>query len=334
MSRGEIRLYANRSGEQFAEKVSTELTKLYDKEILASPLKTMDFADGEVKTILMKRNGDDPNDTVTEKDAYLVQSCFDPTSRRSVYDNFFEFLQTVDALKRNGANKITAVLPYHPFCRQDRYKEREPLTARFAVNLMERAGVNNVLTCEMHSDQIGGFYDKARITNLKSKYLLFDHLEKSYPNLLENLAVISPDVGSAKRGQSYAKRFQSRIAQAFKVRPEDQPNAIEELSVKGEIESRNILIPDDMVDTAGTIKELFDYLKEKDTLESLVCCTHSLLNGLAIERLRETGAKLITTDTVPRTEAFKKENPWYEEVSIAPLFAKIIYRLNHNQSLS
>ena len=169
MSRGQIKLYANRSGEQFAQRISKELSFLYGYQVPVSPLGTEDFADGEVKTRIKKSNGEDPNDTVTGRDVYLVQSCFDPTSERSISDNFFEFLITIDALKRSGANKITAVLPFHPFCRQDRHKEREPLTARLAINLMERAGVNNVITCDMHSEQLGGFFDSARITNLKAK---------------------------------------------------------------------------------------------------------------------------------------------------------------------
>lgn len=335
MLRGEIRLYGNRSGEQFAQKLSGELTKLYERDIPVSRLLTEDFADGEVKTILVKRNGVDPDDTVTGKDVYLVQSCFDPTTDRSIKDNFLEFLITVDALKRNGANKITAVLPYHPFCRQDRYKEREPLTARLAINLMERAGINNTITCDMHSDQIGGFYDEARITNLKAKRLFFAYLKEYYSEFLENLTVIPPDAGASGRGQDYAIEFRSRIAQAFKVRSRKQVNKIDQLTVKGDFEGHNILIPDDIVDTGGTLQELFNYLRPKGTLDSLVCCTHALLNSPALDRMVGAEATLLTTDSIPRTEEFKEHNDnWYREVSLAPSFAKIIHRLNHNQSLS
>jgi ribose-phosphate pyrophosphokinase len=334
MSRGQIKLYANRSGEQFAQRISKELSFLYGYQVPVSPLGTEDFADGEVKTRIKKSNGEDPNDTVTGRDVYLVQSCFDPTSERSISDNFFEFLITIDALKRSGANKITAVLPFHPFCRQDRHKEREPLTARLAINLMERAGVNNVITCDMHSEQLGGFFDSARITNLKAKRLFFRYLREYHSDHLENLAVIPPDVGASKRGEDYAKEFKARVAQAFKVRPEDGVNKIEKISVKGDIEGRNILVPDDMVDTAGTIEELFNYLRDKGVMKSIVCCTHALLNGPAIERIRKSNVILLTTDSIPRTEEFKIHNPWYKEVSLAPSFAQIIYKLNHNQSLS
>ena len=334
MSRGQIKLYANRSGEQFANNLSEELSRLYHKKIPLSQIKTDYFADGEAKTKIVKSNGDNPDDTVTGRDVYLVQSCFDPTKERSVNDNFLEFLITVDALKRNGAHKITAVLPYHPFCRQDRYKEREPLTSRLVINLMETSGVDNVITCDMHSDQLGGFYDKARITNLKAKRIFFRELRENHSEFLENLTVISPDVGASKRGEDYAKEFHSRIAQAFKVRTEGSVNKIDRLTIKGDIEGNNILIPDDMVDTAGTLEKLFRYLEDKQTLDSIVCCTHALLNGQAIERIRKTGAALLTTDSIPRTEEFERQNPWYKQVSLAPSFAHIIYRLNHDQSLS
>ena len=199
---------------------------------------------------------------------------------------------------------------------------------------MERAGVNNVITCDMHSEQLGGFYDEARITNLKAKRLFFKYLKDNHSEFLENLSVVPPDVGAAKRGQDYAREFKARVAQAFKVRPEDSVNEIEEITVKGEIEGHNILIPDDMVDTAGTVRELNEYLKSKKILNSIVCCTHALLNNLAVEIMGKTGAILLTTDSIPRDEEFKQQNPWYKEVSLAPSFAQIIYKLNHNQSLS
>ena len=152
MSRGMLKLFANRSGEHFAQKISRELN------VPISKMETIDFADGESKVII--------RDTVRGCDAYLVQNCFDPNSERSIVENFFEMLQTGDALRRAGASKVTAIMPHHPFLRQDKSSGREPLTARLVTDLISTAGFHNVISCELHAEQITGFYKRTKIDNI------------------------------------------------------------------------------------------------------------------------------------------------------------------------
>ena len=320
MSRGHLKLFSNRSGNYFAEKLSKEL----DTPI--SKLETIIFADGERKVEI--------KDSVRGCDTYIVQSCFDPTSKRSIYDNFFELLITGDALKRSGASDLTAVLPYHPFTRQDKRSSREPLTARLAASLIETSGFGNVITAELHAEQIVGFYKDATIENLPGAGTIISSFKEAYPNLNGNLVVISPDAGGAKRAEYFARKLDVKAAQAFKKRFREEANEVEDIRIVGNVKDHNILVVDDMVDTGGSIAILVDKLREIGVDEIKVCCTHALLNGKALPRIKERGIEVIATDTIPRTDEFKKENSWYKEISIAPLFAKVIKNLNENKSVS
>ncbi|MCD4759562.1 ribose-phosphate pyrophosphokinase [archaeon] len=320
MSRGCLKLFANRSGEHFAEKLSKEL------KIPISQMKTLDFADGESKLIL--------KESVRGCDAYVVQNCFDPSSERSIYKNFFELLQAGDALGRSGANKVTAVLPYHPFARQDKSTGREPLTARLAADLMHVAGFENVICSDLHAKQIVGFYKRTKIDNLPASNIILAHFKESNPTLNGNLVVMAPDAGGATRAEFYARKLQCRAAQAFKLRSNEEANFVEKLKVAGLVKGYNVLIVDDMIDTAGSVVKLVETLKEKEVNKIFVCCTHALLNRNAIENLSNLGVEVIATDSIPRTEEFKQKATWYKEVSLAPLFSKAIYNLNQDKSVS
>ncbi len=320
MSRGRLKLFANRSGEQFAQKLSRELN------IPLSAMTTTDFADGESKVTI--------KDTVRGCDVYLVQNCFDPTSERSVVENFFEMLQTGDALRRAGASKVTAILPFHPFLRQDKSSGREPLTARLATDLIRTSGFHNVISCELHAEQIVGFYKVTKIDNLPSSRFLISYYKQQHPELNGNLVVMAPDAGGAKRAEFYAKKLGARAAQAFKTRSVTEANVVEELKVAGLVRGYDVLIVDDMIDTGGSIAKLVHKLREKGVNNISVCCTHPLLNKEAGEKLKELGVIVIGTDTIPRTAEFKQQNPWYKEVSLAPLFAKAIYNMNYDKSFS
>ena len=319
MSRGKLKLFANRSGGQFADKISKRL------RIKVSPLKTIDFADGETKVII--------EDSVRGCDVYLVQCCFDPNSNRNVYQNFFELLQTGDALKRAGASKITAILPYHPFSRQDKSNGREPLTARLAVDLIETSGFDNVITSDLHAPQMVGFYKKTKIDNLPASEYLIKEFKKVYTSK-NNLVVMAPDAGGAKRAELYAINLNARAAQAFKIRSNSEANKIEQLKVAGLVEGYNVLIIDDMIDTAGSLKSLVEKLKTKNVKTIYACCTHALLNKNAISLINELGINLVASDTIPRNGEFKLNNKWYKEVSLAELFAKAINHLNNDKSVS
>ena len=320
MSRGRLKLFTNRSGEQFAQKISREI------KVKISEMQTLDFADGESKVIL--------KDSVRGADVYVVQNCFDPSSNRSIYKNFFELLQAGDALRRSGANKVTAILPYHPFARQDKSTGREPLTARLAADLMSVAGFENVICSDLHAKQIVGFYKKTKIDNLPASNILSNHFKESNQEINGDLVVMAPDAGGAARAEFYARKLQCRAAQAFKLRSNYEANTVEKLKVAGLVKGHNVLIVDDMIDTAGSIVKLAEKLKEKEVNKLFICCTHALLNKNALDHLSSIGADVIATDTIPRTQEFKQMYPWYKEVSLAPLFAKAISHLNQDQSVS
>jgi ribose-phosphate pyrophosphokinase len=320
MSRGMLKLFANRSGEHFAQKLSRELN------VPISDMATLDFADTESKVMI--------KDSVRGCDVYLVQNCFDPDSGRSVAENFFEMLQTGDALRRAGASKLTAVMPYHPYLRQDKSSGREPLTARLATDLIRTSGFHNVISTELHAEQIVGFYKATKIDNLPSSRFLISFYKQLHPDRNGNLVVMAPDAGGAKRAEFYARKLNARAAQAFKIRDNSAANVIEELKVAGLVRGYDVLIVDDMIDTGGSVAKLVEKLREKGVNNISVCCTHPLLNKDAGEKLKDLGVTVIGTDTITRTKEFKQENPWYKEVSLAPLFAKAIYNMNYDKSFS
>jgi ribose-phosphate pyrophosphokinase len=250
-----------------------------------------------------------------------------------VRENFFELLQAGDAFKMAGASKVTAIMPYHPFSRQDKSTGRECLTASMAARIIESSGFDNVICSDLHSAQMIGFYRGTKIDNLPSSEYLISKFKK-HDHKSERLVVMAPDAGGAKRAELYAKELGARPAQAFKIRSSDKANTIEELKVAGLVEGCNLLIVDDMIDTAGSLKKVVEKLRGKNVNEVYVCCAHALLNGSAIQIIKELGVDILTTDSIPRTKEFKAENPWYKEVSLAPLFAKAIHNINNDESVS
>jgi ribose-phosphate pyrophosphokinase len=324
MGRGKLLIFTNRSGKYFAEQVIKHINKNSECNIELGNIKTIDFADGEIKPMI--------KNTVRGADVYLVQFCFDPQSKRSIHDNFFEMCSTADAFVRAGARHITLVLPYHPFLRQDHQRRREPITARLATDFITVSGTDAVITTEMHQEQIEGFYKKTKTDNLKTAKLLCKYIKKHYN--LKNTIILAPDAGAAKKAEEFAKILNIDIAQGFKVRCNDKANVVEKLEIVGEVKGKNVIIPDDMIDTAGTCLRIYKKLKELGAKKISFCCTHALLNGPAIERLKQTNSEVITTDSIWHGEQFYKENKQIKIVSLAELYAKTIYNINKDESVS
>jgi ribose-phosphate pyrophosphokinase len=325
--RGKVKLFANRSGEDLAEKISENLN------LRLSKLDTRDFADSSSMPIL--------KDTVRGCDTYLVQCCFDPTSNRSLQDNFWEFLKAGDALRRAGAYKVNGILSYYPFAREDKTHGREPLSASLVAKYIEVTGFDNIITSDLHAKQIEGFFNETIIDNLPADKYLIDYIKNHHPKFLEGAKVISPDTGGAKRAEKYSSELGIKAAQAFKMRDLDSANKVDELKIAGLVDGKKILVVDDMIDTAGSLDELANKLEEIGSEDIKACCTYALLNTpsdpnkkSAIEIINSHGIKVITTDLIPRTEEWKEENPWYHEVSVAPFLAQAIRNLNQNQSIS
>jgi ribose-phosphate pyrophosphokinase len=275
------------------------------------------FSDGEV-TVELHQN-------VRARDVFVVQSTCAPTN-----ENLMELLIMVDALKRASARRITAVIPYFGYARQDRRPRsmRVPISAKVVANLLETVGVERVLTMDLHADQIQGFFDIPVDNIYASPVLLSDLKSKAYPDLV----VVSPDVGGVVRARALAKQLGSDLAIIDKRRP--RANVSEVMHVIGEIEGRNCVIMYDMIDTAGTLVKAAEVLKERGAKRVFAYCTHPILSGPAVDRIA--GSQLdevVITNTIPLSDtarACKK----IRQLSVAFLFAETIRRISDGESVT
>jgi ribose-phosphate pyrophosphokinase len=243
-----------------------------------------------------------------------------------------ELVLMADALKRSSAARITAAMPYFGYARQDRRprSSRVPISAKVVANLLEAAGVNRVLTMDLHADQIQGFFDIPVDNIYATSVLLGDLLQKKYSNLM----VISPDVGGVVRARAFAKHLECDLAIIDKRRP--KANVSEVMNVIGEVEGRTCVIMDDMVDTAGTLVKAAQVLKSRGATKVVAYCTHAVLSGSAVARVSSVDSgldELVVTDTIPLSEAAKACKS-IRQISCAELIAETISRISREDSVS
>ncbi len=275
------------------------------------------FSDGEVMVELLEN--------VRGKDVFVLQSTCMPTN-----DNLMEILLMVDALKRSSAGRITAAIPYFGYGRQDRRPRsaRVAISAKVVANMMAAVGVDRLLTMDLHSDQIQGFFDIAVDNVYAAPILLGDVWKHGY----QNLVVVSPDVGGVVRARALAKRLESDLAIIDKRRP--RPNVATVMNIIGEVKGRTCVIMDDMVDTANTLVEAAIALKEKGAEQVLAYCTHPILSGSAVQRIENSVIdELVVTDTIPlrdEARACKK----IRQLSVAELLAETMLRISNEESVS
>jgi ribose-phosphate pyrophosphokinase len=275
------------------------------------------FSDGEV-TVEIRQN-------VRARDVFVMQPTCAPTN-----ENLMELLIMVDALKRASARRITAVIPYFGYARQDRRPRstRVPISAKVVANLLETVGVERLLTMDLHADQIQGFFDIPVDNIYASPVLLSDLKSKAYPNLV----VISPDVGGVVRARALAKQLGCDLAIIDKRRP--TANVSEVMHVIGEIEGRNCVIMDDMIDTAGTLVKAAEVLKERGARSVYAYCTHPVFSGSAVERIGASQIdEVVITNTIPLSDA-AKACPKIRQLSVAFLFAETIRRISDGESVT
>ena len=275
------------------------------------------FSDGEVMVELMEN--------VRGKDVFVLQSTCAPTN-----DNLMEVMVMVDALKRASAGRITAAMPYFGYARQDRRPRsaRVAITAKVVADMLTGAGVDRLLTMDLHSDQIQGFFDIPVDNIYASPILLSDVWKNNYPNLI----VVSPDVGGVVRARALAKEMDADLAIIDKRRP--KPNIAKVMNIIGDVVGRTCLIMDDMVDTANTLCEAANALKEKGATRVLAYCTHPVLSGTAVERIENSALdELVVTDTIPLSEA-ARDCKRIRQLSTAELLAETIRRINNEESVS
>ena len=273
------------------------------------------FNDGEVRIRIAE--------DVRGRDVFIVQPTCNP-----VNDNLMELLIMIDAIKRSSARRITAVMPYYGYSRQDRKdRPRVPITAKLVANLITVAGANRVLTMDLHAGQIQGFFD-IPLDNLFAVNTFMRYFEKMH---LPNLVVVSPDVGGMKMARAYAKKFKAGLAVVDKRRINDKEAEV--MNIMGEVKGKNVCLIDDLVATAGTLVEAVAALKNAGARKVFAAATHPILSGPAIERIKDSELEeLIVTDTIPIPR--EKLIPRIKVLSVGPLLGQAIERIHYEKSIS
>ena len=274
------------------------------------------FNNGEVQVMI--------NESVRGKDIFIVQ----PTCGPIVNDNVMELLIMADAFKRASANHITAVIPYYGYARQDRKaRGREPITAKLMADLLETAGITRVVTIDLHAAQIQGFFN-IPFDHMPGGPLLAEYIKEKN---LENMVVVSPDLGGVSRARGFAEILNAPMAIIDKRRPE--PGVAEVMNLIGDVQGKNCILVDDMVDTAGSLTEGARALKKFGANEIYACCTHPILTDPALSRIAQSDiTELVVTNTIPLAPS--KKHPKIKVLSIAPILAETILRIYNDWSVS
>jgi len=276
------------------------------------------FSDGEIQVEIMEN--------VRGRDVFILQSTCKPTN-----DNLIELIVMIDALRRASTYRITAVIPYFGYSRQDRRPRsaRVPLTAKVVADMITTAGADRVLTVDLHADQVQGFFDVPMDNIYASPILLGDIWRQEYPDLM----VVSPDVGGVVRARALAKRLDDAdLAIIDKRRP--RPNEAKVMNIIGDVEGRQCVLVDDLVDTAGTLCQAAKALKEHGADKVVAYCTHAVLSGKAVENIKNSVLdELVVTDTIPLDEA-AQACPRIRQLSIAELLAETMRRISNEESVS
>jgi ribose-phosphate pyrophosphokinase len=334
MDRGKLTLLSCEAGRPFALRVADSLRRILEEEgegdrfELARSAEVW-FAVGEVKAII--------DENVRGHDVYVVQTVVAPEGPRTVNDNLMACCTMVDAARESDADSITAVLPAFPYARQDRRKAREGITARLVVEMLEAAGAHRVICIDIHAEAIAGFFRQARLENLHASRILMEHFRHAYQP--SDLVVVAPDIGSAGRARFFSKELGTDLALIDKARSYRRIHSIESMRLVGSVRGKVALVPDDMIDTGGTLIRACELLHEKGAREIYLATALPFFSASAEERFDEAYRKglfrkLIGTDTVPRGPQFGAEHPWYDEVSVAPLVARVIFNINRKRSVS
>ena len=307
----DIKLFAGNATPELAKRISICLkTKLSDATVGR-------FSDGEVQVQI--------NENVRGSDVFIIQSTCAPTN-----DNLMELLVMVDARRRASAGRITAVVPYFGYARQDRRPRsvRVPISAKLVANMLYSAGIDRVLTVDLHADQIQGFFD-IPVDNIYATPILLNDIKQQR---IENLTVVSPDIGGVVRARAVAKSLNADLAIIDKRRP--KANVAEVMNIIGDIQGRTCLIVDDMIDTANTLCKAAVALKERGAERVLAYASHAVFSGEAVSRIASSEIdQVVVTDTIPLSEAAKQCDR-IRQVTIAGLLAETVRRISNEESVS
>ena len=301
------KIFSGTANPEFAKKIS----KYLSLPLSECAIKT--FSDGEISVQI--------GESVRGKDVFVIQPTCAPAN-----SNLMELLILTDALKRSSANSITAVVPYFGYARQDRKAApRVPISAKLVANMMQTAGIDRVVTMDLHAGQIQGFFD-VPVDNLYGSLIFLDYLKEKN---LKNPIIASPDVGGVARARSFAKKLSLDLVIVDKRREEANKSKV--MNIIGDVAGKDVILIDDMIDTAGTIVKAAGAFKDQGAKSVSAFCTHAVLSGPAYERI-ESGALdgLVVTDTIP----LKQESDRIKVISVAPLFGEVIRRVYHDESVN
>ncbi|WP_435413874.1 ribose-phosphate pyrophosphokinase [Polaribacter aestuariivivens] len=300
------KLFACSQSTVLAEKIAKEYNTTLGK------VKTTKFSDGEFQPAF--------EESVRGRRVFIIGSTF-PNA-----DNLMEMLLMLDAAKRASARHITAVMPYFGWARQDRKDQpRVAIGAKLVAKLLESAGATRIMTMDLHADQIQGFFEKP-VDHLYASTIFLPYIKSLK---LDNLTIASPDMGGSKRAYAYSKHLHSDVVICYKQRK--KANVISHMELIGDVEGKNVILVDDMIDTGGTLAHAANLMMERGALSVRAICTHPILSGGAYEKIENSGlTELIVSDTIP----LKKETSKIKVVSCAPLFADVMHKVQDNTSIS
>jgi len=313
MSNGTIDIFSGSS----CTELSNEVAKLLNNKLSSIELGT--FSDGEILVEI--------NENVRGHDTFIIQSTCSPADR-----HLMELMLLADALKRSSASKITAVVPYFGYARQDRRvrSSRVPISAKVVSDMFSSVGINRVLTLDLHSETIQGFFDMPA-DNIYATKLMIEDISKNYSQ--DNLVIVSPDVGGVVRSRALAK-YLDGLDLAIIDKRRNEANKSEVMNIIGDVKGKECIVPDDIVDTAGTLCNAAKALKDAGASKVSAYITHPVLSGPAIERISSSDIdELVVTNSIPLTKDGRKCSK-IRVISIAPLLAECIIRLSHEESLS
>lgn len=334
MDRGEPKIFACRAGVEFGWKICSALNHIYTKKedlkgFNLGKSKVTQFADTEIKVEILEN--------VRDNDVFLIQSLTNKSMDPSINENLMELLIFTDALRLAKATRITLVVPNMAYSRQDKQKGREPITAKLVAKMISTAGADGVITMDLHADQVAGFYDIG-IDNLHGSKLIMEYLKEKFGDL-SDWVFASPDAGGAARAEYYAKTLNAGYAISSKRRDYSQANKVEKIHVLGDVQGKKVCIVDDIISSAGTMVHAAKEIHKKGAVEIYAAATHAIFNEPAAERLTKIYnegilKEVIGIDTITHAKRFKTENPWFTEVSAAPLLAHAIRNINRGLSVS
>jgi ribose-phosphate pyrophosphokinase len=312
-----LELFACRASENFARQVINHINLIQspdEPELHLGQLEITPFSDGEFQPQF--------EESVRGASVYIIQSTIPPA------DNLMELLLTIDAAKRASADEVVAVIPYFGWARQDRKdRPRVAIGAKLVANLLRAAGTDRVMTCDLHAGQIQGFFD-IPVDHVYASKVFLPYIKS---RKFKNLAIAAPDMGGAKRANVYARELMCPVIICHKTR--ERANVVGSITAIGEIEGKDIIIVDDMIDTAGTLCKAADVLKSRGANSVRACATHGMLSGSALQRIHDSALEeVFITDTIPHPEL--ADDPKIRIISMAEVFASIIHKVYNYEAIS